>query len=105
MLSARSVSVSISRKHGACRKKSIRLLAPIEELPDELLAEIASNVSLRHPVGGYVVEATNLASFSTVSRVMRAAALPVLFNEVPISSERLLRAFVNVPPCLLRFVR
>ncbi|KAF9509787.1 hypothetical protein BS47DRAFT_126787 [Hydnum rufescens UP504] len=105
MLSALAMSMSVAQaRMDAWRKKRVSL-SPIEELPHELLAEIAWNIPLRHAEGGYVVAATDLASFSVVSPIMRAVTLPILFSRVPISSQRLMLAFTNVPTYLLRFVR
>ena len=78
---------------------------PIMNLPLETLTEIARYIPERHATYGYVVESANIASFSAVSRTMRAVSLRVLFQEVPITSEKQLHALGAIPQYLFRFIR
>lgn len=78
---------------------------PIMKLPNELLSEIARLIPGRHASLGYTTDCTSLSALSCVSRVMRAVALPHLFREVPITSERQLSALQAVPADLLHLVR
>lgn len=79
--------------------------APIMNLPNELLAEIANYIPIRHPKSGYVVEVKSLASLSATSRTMRAVATPLLFKEVVITNERQLHTLAGAPKDLLRLVQ
>lgn len=78
---------------------------PVMTLPNELLAEIVQHIPARHASNGYVVDLQALAAFSSVSRIMRAVAIPYLYREVPITSERQLRALRTVPPHLLQYTQ
>ncbi|KAF9519641.1 hypothetical protein BS47DRAFT_1336729 [Hydnum rufescens UP504] len=78
---------------------------PIMNLPVEILSEIARYIPERHATYGYVVESANIASFSAVSRTMHAVSLPVLFRQIPITSEKQLHALGTIPDYLFPFVR
>ena len=77
----------------------------LSELPTEILLDIALNVSERHTHKGYVIEASNLAALSSVSRRMRAVTLPIMHREVVVSSEKQLRALGTMSKDLLACVR
>ena len=77
---------------------------PIMNLPNELLAEIASYIPTRHSMSGYVVEVTSLASLATTSRTMCAVTTPFLFKETAITHERQLHALARVSKDLLTLV-
>jgi hypothetical protein len=79
--------------------------SPIMTLPNELLAEIASHIPIRHSRSGYVVEVKGLASLSATSRTMCAVATPFLFKEVAITNERQLHALAGVSKDLLALVQ
>jgi len=78
---------------------------PIMTLPNELLAEIASYIPIRHSQSGYVIEAKSLASLTVTSRTMCAVATPFLFKEIAITNERQLHALARVSKDLLTLVQ
>ena len=75
------------------------------KLPDELLLEIASCVSAHHPYYGYPVESSNLASLSSVSRLMRVIVIPLLYRQIPVTSERQLSLLCMASTKFLGFVQ
>lgn len=79
--------------------------SPIMNLPNELLCEIASEISTRHSSRGYVTESADLAAFSSVSRTMNAVAHPLLYKEIAITSERQLYALEMASDDVLARVR
>lgn len=79
--------------------------APIMSLPNEILSEIASYVPTGHPEFGYAIEAKSIAALSATSRKMRAIAVPYLFRDVVITSEKQLLALSTVNEELLDLVR
>jgi hypothetical protein len=79
--------------------------APIMNLPNELLAEIASYIPTRHSKSGYVIEVKSIASLSATARAMCAVATPFLFKEVAITNERQLHALAGVSKDLLALIR
>lgn len=84
---------------------SERPTAPIFNLPNELLAEVASHCTVHHPHDGHVISIGGVASLSLVSRRMRVNAIPHLFKHVLITSERQFKSLAVVPCHLLGFIR
>ncbi|KAF8339775.1 uncharacterized protein EI90DRAFT_3012716 [Cantharellus anzutake] len=77
---------------------------PILRLPTELLINIASYLSCRHPNYGYPVESANLAALSSVSRLLHAIATPLLYQQIPITSESQLGLLCRSPLKCLEYV-
>ena len=78
---------------------------PIMTLPNEILSEIASYVPARHSQFGYAVEAKSIAALSATSRKMRAIAVPYLFRDIVITSEKQLFALSTINEDLLELIR
>lgn len=91
--------------HRSHQKTGGSVRASIVALPSELLAEIARHLPSRHSVTGYVTDSANLLSFSMTSRQMRIACIPVLFRDVPIVSERKLKALQSLPSQLVGYIK
>ena len=78
---------------------------PIMNLPNELLAEIASYIPTRHSKSGNVIEVKNLAALAATSRTMCAVTTPFLFKEIATTNERQLHALARVSKDLLTLVQ
>jgi len=79
--------------------------ALILRLPNELLAEIAGYCTTYHPSADHAIDIQGIVALSVVSRRMRANAVPFLFKNIIISSERRLEALSKLPGHLLALVR
>jgi len=79
----------------------------IMQLPNELLADIASYIPERHPtdINHYVIESRSICAFSATSHAMRSISLPYLYGEVAITSDEQLHALADAPDHLLVHLR
>ncbi|KAF8314009.1 hypothetical protein DL93DRAFT_2167495 [Clavulina sp. PMI_390] len=91
----------VSRRAAATRAASV----PRLDLPTELVLEIASYLVDRNPLDGTVLNVSSVSRMSCTSRRMRYTLLPVLFNALPIASERHLYALSLMHPELLKYCR
>ena len=95
----------LNAKRTAPPKNDSASVPPILTLPAELLIKIASCVPDGHPYYGYPVESANLVSLSFVSRLMRVIAIPLLYCQIPITSEHQLNLLCMAPAKLLESVQ
>lgn len=74
-------------------------------LPNELLSEIASYCTEWHPSANHATDVKSIAALSLTSQKLRANALPFLFRNVVLTSERQLKSLSGVSPQFLRMIR
>lgn len=76
------------------------------DLPEELILEIATYVIDRSRTSdGAIISVSSLAAFSSTSRRIRRALLPLLFRYLPVRHEYQLHALAELAPELLHHCR
>lgn len=76
-------------------------MSTISHLPNELLIEIANWTVQRHQHEGYTINSSDIAAFSSTSRLFRALALPILFKEIAINNHEQLFSLTQLDTELL----